>query len=368
MRLGRRMGRTLVDQIVREGPRRPGTTLSAIVALIICLGILAGIVLGAVFAATTLIRGDFNPLALPLLIILLLLPLAARPRVPIVDGPVMGRDRLPELFGLVDKVTERIGGRPVDGIVIDSDFNASFSRSGWTRRRILTIGLPLFAALSAQGRVALLGHELGHDINGDPTRGLVLGSGINAVMQLHATLEPDELLPSDQGIVAYIGLPITLLMLGTSRLVLGIAWLLAALTLRTKQRAEYYADAIGVRAGGRDAMLSLLDALHAAKLVSRMVWIYERSDPVGTIAEAVRTMPQGELERIRRVEQLAGSRLDYSHPPTTYRVEIITSMVEASPALNLSDDQNRRIDDELRSFRDSIGRRIVEDYEISVGS
>ena len=79
-------------------------------------------------------------------------------------------------------------------------------------------------------------------------------------------------------------------------------------------------------------------------------------------------MPRGEIERIRRVEHLAGSRLDYTHPPTAYRLEIIESIPDAAPAFVFEAERSSRVDAELERFRGALGREIVEDYEIAVGA
>ena len=43
---------------------------------------------------------------------------------------------------------------------------------------MLFIGLPLFAILDDAERVSVLGHELAHGVNGDPTRGFVVGTAM----------------------------------------------------------------------------------------------------------------------------------------------------------------------------------------------
>jgi heat shock protein HtpX len=80
----------------------------------------------------------------------------------------------------------------------------------------------------------------------------------------------------------------------------------------------------------------------------------------------IRTIPPRELERIRRVERLEGSRLDYSHPPTAYRVEVIEAGPDLEPAYVLSDELAARIDAEFEPYRDPLGRRIVDAYEATI--
>ncbi|WP_309114375.1 hypothetical protein [Saccharothrix sp.] len=57
-------------------------------------------------------------------------------------------------------------------MALDFEFNAGASDHGLRRRRRLVLGLPLWGVLEPQQRVALPAHEMGHFVNGDPTRGI----------------------------------------------------------------------------------------------------------------------------------------------------------------------------------------------------
>jgi len=367
-RVGSRAGRSLADDVIRNGARKPRATLATVLAVVLCLAIFLILIGSALWSIRTLLFGHPPIVFVPLLLFAILLPIAARPRIPSFDVETLDRTQLPATFELVDGVAAAVGVPSVDAIVIEPEFNAAYARSGLRRRTLLFIGLPLWMSSDPQSRVAVLAHELGHGANNDPTRGLILGSGLNALVHLHLTLEPRELFPREEGLTAYIGLPITLIFLGLSRLVLALIVGLVALASRSQQRAEYYADALGVRAAGKPAMRRMLDALHASKVIDGMVWINETTDPVGTIAAAIRGLPAGERERIRRVERLDGSRLDYSHPPTSYRIDVIESLAEAPAAFVFGQAMSDRVDAELETFQHAMGRRIVEDYLVRVGS
>jgi heat shock protein HtpX len=181
-------------------------------------------------------------------------------------------------------------------------------------------------------------------------------------------LEPDALLPSEDGVVGFLKLPFQLILLAVSRLFLGTAWLLLFLLFRDGQRAEYYADAIGLRLAGRQATLRMLERIHAAPGVERMTWLGETPDPIGVIVAKVRGLPAREMERIRRVERLLGTRLDASHPPTLYRIEVLEHQPDQPAALVLSHGEADAIDDELDRFREPMGRRLVDEYLSSVSA
>lgn len=273
-----------------------------------------------------------------------------------------GRSELPELFRLIDGVAGALRVPSVDQVVVVPEFNAAYGRYGWRQRRVLFLGLPLLLSLDAQERVALIGHELGHGANGDQRRSLFVVGALSALIELWAALEPDALLPTEEGLIAYIQLPFRLIQLGLARLVLTFAAVLLMLLYRDSQRAEYYADALGARASGRRATLAMLERLHAAYLVARMTWVGETADPVAAVVEKVRRLPDRQRERLRRVERLEGSRLDYTHPPTVYRVEALESRPEDSAAYVLGLGASDAVDRELERFRRPIGEKIVDDY------
>lgn len=81
-------------------------------------------------------------------------------------GLELSRQQAPELFSLIDEVARTINAPTVDSLALSPDFNASYSTRG-LRRRVLGIGMSLWTVLGAQEQVALLGHELGHAVNGD---------------------------------------------------------------------------------------------------------------------------------------------------------------------------------------------------------
>lgn len=72
----------------------------------------------------------------------------------------------PLLFAFVDRICEVVGSPKPARIDIDCEINASASFEGWfavaTNRLVLTIGLPLAAAMSLQQLAGVLAHEFGH--------------------------------------------------------------------------------------------------------------------------------------------------------------------------------------------------------------
>jgi Zn-dependent protease with chaperone function len=290
-----------------------------------------------------------------------------RPRFARLDNPVVSRESQPALYGLVARVTSELRSPPIDAIVLDHEFNASFGQYGLNRRRILFLGLPLFMTLGPQERVALLGHEIGHGVNRDPARGFLIGGAILALAELYDVLMPDALLPSEEGLWGILRLPFRLAMALLAGVALAGAFVLSALMFRDSQRAEYRADALGARLAGTAATLSTLEKLHFAPSVERMTWVGETRDILEAIRRKLASAPPRELERIRRAERLEGSRLDYMHPPTSYRVDLLASRPVAVASLVLPAGESDRIDQQLQSEHARIQQRILAEYEERLG-
>ncbi len=368
VQLGRRLGRGLYEQLRRQTVERPVPGLATVAAVALAAAVYALTLFFAWLGIVTLtnLRGA-NFFGVLFGVLLLGLAWVMRPRLPALEDPVLRRHELPRLFALLERVARAVRAGPVHGVVITPEYNAGYSTAGWRRQRILFLGLPLFLALERQERVALLGHELGHSVNGDAGRKSFVVAAVTSGAQLFEVLEPDDLMPSEEGIVGLFKLPFRVVQLGMARAVLALLYAILLLLFRDGQRAEYYADALAARLAGRRAALALMERLHAGESVSRMTWLGETPDPIDAIVRKVRSMPAREIERIRRVERLEGSALDDSHPPTLYRIELLQSRPDRPPAVVLSDGESAAIDAELERFREPIGRRLVDEYLAAVG-
>ena len=108
----------------------------------------------AVFAAVPLLRSTISAIR------------ACFIRIPPPEGLALGRDEGGALYGLVDDVRRIVGGPPIDGIVISSDFAASAvpytAPWRWRQQRFLALGLPVLTTLSTEELRSVIGHELAH--------------------------------------------------------------------------------------------------------------------------------------------------------------------------------------------------------------
>jgi Zn-dependent protease with chaperone function len=82
------------------------------------------------------------------------------------DGVPLDRSAAPSLYALVDEIRRVVSAPAVHRIAITSDFNAGAAthRPPWRlrRRRVLVLGLPVLATLSAAELRAVIAHELAH--------------------------------------------------------------------------------------------------------------------------------------------------------------------------------------------------------------
>lgn len=308
--------------------------------------------------------------------VLLLIVAVLRPRLGRLPqhAAFVDRARAPHLYGLVDRVAAEAGTRSVDAIVLDGVTNASVSEYGLRRRRVLRLGLPLWRTLTAQQRVALLGHELGHYANGDTRRGLVVGTALNTLGSWLDVLRPDSRRGRD--------LTHTLanwLISVPWFVVLCLIHLLDHFTLRASQRAEYRADVIAARIGSTEAAAELFDRLLILPSVNqelRRQAILARtrnrgSDPKAVeaglwtrLADHASTVTDHEWERLRRVSVRRGHSTDATHPPTHLRVALLTGGPQQSAAVTLDPAEAAAIDAELAATGQQVAKAVLRDMHL----
>lgn len=270
-------------------------------------------------------------------------------------------DQFPVLYGLANRITRALGGTPVDGILCGMDFNAAFGRFGWRRKRQLILGLPLFAALDPQERVALLAHELAHDVNGDPARGLFVGAALDSLRAWYEIVHPRYRRAPHTRNPANPLVLIDVVALPVARLIWLIAYALVQLLWYDHQRAEYLADRLAAQVAGTAAALSLLNKVQLQELYRntlRYAFIDHNGDAfLGELQCKVTQVPEREFERLRRLEALAENRVDHTHPPVEQRAEFLHANA-ASGTLALSPDEAALLEQELEPLKRVVTRRV----------
>jgi heat shock protein HtpX len=339
------------------GPARVGLVAAAVV--------LVAAVLAMFGAGVYLIAHGFPSLGIVPGALLVLVALALWPRLGRVDpdGRRLRRDQAPTLFRLVDSVATVVGA-PLPHIVeVDSSFNASATSVGLRRRRVLRLGLPMWAVLPPQQRVALIGHELGHFVNGDARRGPVTRVPLTTLGRLADLLRPSRLLRR-QGFAGDVGEALAAALLGGLRRVVqaghvGLVWL----CLRDTQRAEYLADELAARAAGSTAAAQLADTL---VLSDSLMMVVRREARRGagaggwlSAAEELRAQTAPRMAGMRQLSVRDEVSLFATHPPCGLRARMVESRPYQPATVTLTVADSVRIDEELAKPYDATRRDIA---------
>ena len=354
--IGYRLDKETLAELTAAPPPRPKVTVAKVFLAIVSLVLAACTVIG-IIGGLMLMFGDHMYWARILGFFLLLLSLEIRPRWPQseVEVGAVERTSAPELYRLVDEIADRIGAPHIHTIVLDSDWNASCRRSGLRRRPILTLGLPFWSALSPAARLALLGHELGHLVNGDPTQRLLTQPALTTFARLANVFDPRRRVPrGGQRILVFSWAGAMF-----SGFVFAPVWFVARwinfglrmVAARDHQRAEIYADAVGLQLGGDAGAAELLDALlfddELLTAVRRSSARGEDPEQWRVHAAEARTLAAKrraiEVQHSLRIE----ASLFSSHPPTGMRIRLVDAW-PAEPATDLlTPERSRRVDASL---------------------
>ena len=363
--LGRKLEVQLFDEVCSAAILKPKLTLSKAAAFVLA-GSVHGLTL-ALAAGGILLFVDF-PGQFTMMILgglCLLVAWFVRPRLGKRPSGLLQRSQAPNLYRFVEEVCEHVASGRIDGIVLTPVFNASVKRIGVRRRVYMEIGVPLFVILTPQERVALLAHEVGHLVNGDPLRGVFVDSALNTLQTWHSILIPGH---PPRRLRAWRARPwlsdsINRVVGGIlSAIVRGYGAILIRFTYRASQRAEYLADGISRRVAGSDAAASMLRKLPFGSLFSQVVQSTALNNETELIGDfRKRVLVPG----VETPEPDAAFRLDSAHPSTKLRIEFVAS--KTIPAgMALTQGESEEIDRELLPFQAGLERRMQDEYRAKI--
>jgi len=272
------------------------------------------------------------------------------------------RESFPHLYKLADELSDVLHAEKIHGIIIDEQYNASFSQVGWKQRKILRLGLPLLTVINRDETVALFSHEIAHGVNGDLLRGIWFGSAVRTLSWWYDITQPDR-----SGKSSIFTIIVDLLLYVLSKIIYLFLYILGHLNWRESQRAEYLADQLAATAAGKHAVQSLLDKLHLDKSFEFSILKAMNTQRDGhffeDLAEQFAEIPAKELERIKRIARLEQARLDATHPPTRFRVNYIDSLADATPGYTLDDETYASIQREISKLHRSVEKLIMDRYK-----
>jgi Zn-dependent protease with chaperone function len=355
----------LFRQVSGSRVRRPGWSLARIVSYAIasCVHVLCPALLAV---GVWLLVTMPSLVTVILAITALLLGIELRPRLGSwrKQKNVKYQKDAPELFGLLDQIATGIGAKPVHGVIVDARWNASYEAVGWRRRRVVTLGLPLWDALSADQRIAVLGHEFAHGVNGDARHGAIVGTSLGTLARLQSALRP--------GRRAFrrtrFALPEELARMIQSLLSSLVGCVLKGqhlLSLRAGQRAEYLADALAAQVASPASMADALDTMLTGRDTYSFV-IGRRRFPNGDtnfwtqLRRALADVPDGEKERRRRRSARQRLRVTVTHPPVHLRVKMLRDLPAGERLVSVSAAQEEKIRAELEPDYARVARGIAD--------
>lgn len=369
-RLARRLTTGQFDALA-DGPAVPrrmtaarAITLGASALLLTGIATIAGLGLWLVLV-------DFFSILTVLGLALLGVAWLLRPRVGRLgrlteDARVIEPAAAPELFRLIGRVAEAVGAPKPDILLFDAGLNAYTTTVGLRRRRVLGIGLPLWVTLDPQERVALLGHELGHFVNGDVRRSLLTQVAGTTLGTLADTFAEGAQRRGAMGIGAIVELIEVMVSWVLCRVVLAVQLLLLAISLRDSQRAEYLADDLGARAGGSAAGVRLDDYFLAVEAIATVI---RREARAGNgmaawraAAVTARASLAARIPLLRHRSRHADVSLFASHPPPGLRAEMGERRPQQPAAVVLTEPVAARIDDELAVHQEWARRELASDW------
>jgi Zn-dependent protease with chaperone function len=286
------------------------------------------------------------------------------------------RDKLPHLFAILDRVGTATGAPTPHYVGIDTRFNASTGRLGLRHEPILRLGAPLWQILDGDERLALLGHELGHQVNGDTTQGLLVATARRSLHEWRVLLYPSAgprgryTMRGTAGIaqllVPVILLPFYLMLTALQRF---YGWIQIHVSLR----AEFLADDIAAQVASTEAALALMRKLDTRTSVEAYVTrtkfarASSRKKPSDEDAmemwlglrDYMKTIPDHEFIRQARASEVRGTRIDDSHPAHYLRARLLEARPHRDAAVSVSEEEWLAVDIELAVYMAQLGRTML---------
>lgn len=354
---------------LRDAPSLAHAARSARIATVAAsVLLLAAVAALLVLGLWLLVYDFFTPVnligALLVLIAVVLRPRLGRVSAFIRDAEELDRSTAPALFTVIDRVAAAAGAPVPDVVLLSADFSASTATVGLRRRRVLTLGAELWSVLDPQERVALLGHELGHFVNGDIRRNLVTQAARSTLGAVAYLLRPDRRRTRTDGL---LGMIVEALVDLVGGILARFAWTLQVLLLwisrRDSQRAEYLADELSAKLAGSAAAIRLYDALLMHDGIDTVVKREARAgNGAAAWAEAgrqARARMAADIPAYRQLSRRTDVSLLASHPPMGLRAGLIAARAAQPAAVVVTEPEQPRMDEELAKHYERVRRELA---------
>jgi hypothetical protein len=198
-------------------------------------------------------------------------------------------------------------------------------------------------------------------VNGDPRKGLLVGSALASLDEWHLVLRPPTT-SSDGDLATMLGAAIARIVFSMAALLpLGFGWLLRRRAVPGWQRAELLADLLAARVAGPAAAHSLLNKLLIGLGVELAMQRHARGRRAN-LWQAARTQAQAvtpeELDRLLEYSRKSEASIDRHHPPTHVRLELVAAQPPADPQVRLAEPLSQEIQAELARATEELEGRV----------
>ncbi|MFT4415820.1 M48 family metalloprotease [Fredinandcohnia humi] len=296
---------------------------------------------------------------------------STRPKIPKLSKGenLIRREDFPNLFGAFDKLADSMGVKKVDGIVINNEFNASVTFIGWKRKKIIMIGYPLFYILEPEEQFAIIAHEFGHIANGDITRSFFIGTALHTLVNWYQLLLPTSLDERENG--GILEIPFYYFMILCSKLPYFVFYLLVHLFFTDKQKGEYFADYKAATACGSNHLISSLEKFNYyntfASTVAQTAIRRDDKNLFSNLKHNLSVMPEREKDRLKLLDKMELSKLDSTHPPTYFRIQVLKTVQPVNNAFPIPSSLLVLANQELNQVKEDVQQQLSEDYRYNLG-
>jgi heat shock protein HtpX len=328
------LDRQLFEEYATQMPERAGWTKARIALVAISALVIAICISCAAVGIVLVVNSSFPGPAIG--VALLVMSYWLRPRFGRLPKRKVRirRGKGGHLWQLIDQIAEATGAHPPDMIVINLDDNAGVARLGFRRQRVLWLGMRMWLSLTPDMRVAVLAHEMAHDVNGDPDRGLLvepaMGTFARFALATGAQRTLGYVFDPDRPARNIVQLGFEVVMWAISRVFLLLHLGVTAVGLHEHHRAEYLADTLAARVAGTQATVKALDRMVISSAVFRLIgYGAENLAPLewaSTVAH-YQDKRAGEVAMLRQFS-MRKADLWSSHPPSGMRARMIESQPE----------------------------------------
>jgi Zn-dependent protease with chaperone function len=367
----RRRGEALQERLARADDLRPGSG-ARLAAVCFGLAIHALTLLVLAGAVAALLSGVW-----PLYILTALglgMVWVLRPRIdkrP--GGDWLRREKAPRLFAVLDRIGEATGAPTPKYVKLDASFNAATGRRGVRHEPVLILGASLWQVLDGDERLALLGHELGHQVNGDTTQGVLVTTARRSLHEWRVLLYPATGGRTMGGAPGLAQLLVPVILLPFYLSVTGLQKFYGWLQVHVSLRAEFLADDIAAQTASTTAVIALIRKLDARFSVEAYVTRTKagrrnlRKAPsledamemwIG-LRDYIQTIPEHEYVRAARISEYRGTQIDASHPAHYLRARLLKGRPPRRAAVTVSEDEWLGVDLELAAYLAVVGRGML---------